>query len=71
MNNTAIIRTPRFAQPLNLTTHLSQEITRPFFETEFHPATHDMLLLNTHPDLLPEPEPAPIHELTFFNIDRP
>jgi hypothetical protein len=65
----------RFTQPLNLNSHPRREtrpdITRPFFETRRRPAQHDMLLLNTHPELLPTPELAPPRDLTFFNFDRP
>lgn len=63
----------RFTQPLRLTTHAAPRpgITRPFFETPRRPAGHDMLLMAMHPDLLPDPEPAPLRELNFFNLDRP
>ena len=70
MKKTAILTTPRFATLPNLNTHLSKEITRPFFDTARQPR-HDMLMLNAHPDLLPSPEPAPLRELLFFNFDRP
>lgn len=74
MNTTDIHRIAlRFTQPLNL--HLNRatcaDITRPFFETHRRPAQHDMLLLNTHPELLPAPELLPPRDLTFFNFDRP
>ncbi|MBC8040656.1 MAG: hypothetical protein H7Y06_08950 [Opitutaceae bacterium] len=75
MNTTDITRIAlRFTQPLNL--HFNREttrpdITRPFFETHRRPAQHDMLLLNTHPELLPTPELAPPRDLNFFNFDRP
>lgn len=63
----------RFTQPLRLTTNTSNRpgIMRPFFETTRRPAGHDMLMLATHPDLLPDPEPAPLRDLNFFNLDRP
>jgi hypothetical protein len=76
MKKTDLIQTAlRFTQPLNLDLHPRREtrpgITRPFFETPRRPAQHDMLLLNTHPELLPTPELAPPRDLTFFNFDRP
>jgi hypothetical protein len=70
MNLTILAKTWRFTQPLRVDSEaLRQAITGPFFETPLRPAAHDMLLLNAHHDLLPEP--APLQELTFFNLDRP
>jgi hypothetical protein len=64
--------TLRFAQPINPGPALRPGITRPFFEkTTRRPATHDILMLATHPDLIPDPEPAPLRDLNFFNLDRP
>ncbi|MDF3056291.1 MAG: hypothetical protein K0R17_506 [Rariglobus sp.] len=72
MKKTDLTATLRFTQPLNLTPPQPRPgITRPFFETPRRPAAHDMLMLTTHPDLLPNPEPAPLRDLTFFNLDRP
>ncbi|MFA6960491.1 MAG: hypothetical protein WC205_07060 [Opitutaceae bacterium] len=71
MITTELLATLRFTQPLNLQRTLRPDITRPFFETPLRPAAHDMLLVNTHPDLLPEPLPAPPRDLTFFNFDLP
>jgi hypothetical protein len=70
MKMTAALAAPRFATLPAIDAHLSQEITRPFFDTLRHPA-HDMMLLTPHTDLLPHPEPAPLGELLFFNFDRP
>ena len=65
--------TLRFAQPLRLEPRPDRRrgITRPFLETARRPAGHDMLMLTAHPDLLPDPEPAPLRDLNFFNLDRP
>jgi hypothetical protein len=71
MKMTDLTNALRFMQPLNLNHELRHDITRPFFETPRRPAQHDMLLLNPHPDLIPAPEPAPLRDLTFFNLDRP
>lgn len=68
------IPTPlRFAQPLNLQPRREPHpaITRPFFQTRLRPAGHDMLIVNTHPDLLPAPDLPPPRDLTFFDFDRP
>ncbi|CAM3142229.1 hypothetical protein [Rariglobus hedericola] len=72
MKKTDLLQTAlRFTQPLNLRTELRPGITRPFFETPRRPAGHDMLMLTTHPDLLPETGTAQPRDLTFFNLDRP
>ncbi len=70
MKTTDFTATLHFTQPLRLHADLlRQGITRPFFETPRRPAAHDMLLLNAHHDLAPEPKP--LRDLTFFNLDRP
>ena len=70
MTTTDFTATLHFTQPLRLhTERIRQGISRPFFETPLRPATHDMLLLNAHHDLVPEP--APLRDITFFNLDRP
>ena len=74
MKKTDLLTTLRFAQPLRLEPRPDRRlgITRPFLETpRRHHAGHDMLMLTPHPDLLPDPEPAPLRDLTFFNLDRP
>lgn len=57
--------------PLNLDRIHHTDITGPFQETTRHPAGHDMLMLATHPDLLPDAQPVPLHDLNFFNLDLP
>ncbi len=72
MTTTEFTATLRFTQPLRLhAERLREAISRPFFETPLRPATHDMLLLNAHPDLLPPEPPEPARDLTFFDLDRP
>jgi len=70
MKTTAFTATLHFTQPLRLHAILPRQgITRPFLETPRRPASHDMLLLNAHHDITPEP--APLRDLTFFNLDFP
>jgi hypothetical protein len=73
MKTTAIQTALRFTRPLDLNFRREPrpDITRPFFGTHLRPVQHDMLLLNTHPELLPAAELAPPRDLTFFNFDRP
>jgi hypothetical protein len=70
MNMARLTTALHFTQPLRLHAILPpQGITLPFPETPRRPVVHDMLLLNAHHDL--NPEPAPQLELTFFNLDFP
>lgn len=71
MKKTDDTNAPRFAQPLNRQPQTRPGITRPFFDTLFRPAGHDMLLLSAHLEFLPEPAPPRPGDLTFFNLDHP